>query len=150
MIIIIAVVGVFVIAAIVAIVLLTKNAVSSTNSYINESLAGSFVDKAVLAASTARNDVIINGYKSSYTLEQINELIDDQLVTSPYNVNYKSSSCVKIDEIQDPNNSESSTYEYSVCLIDEDGNGFTLTSERDLNMDTFQTGTLKDTECSCN
>ncbi len=120
--------------------------VNSTQNYLDEARVGTFVDSAKSALSAVNSDVIINGYRPYYSLDEINNLVERKFTTSPFGSEYKDSSCIKV--IND--DYDSYNYRLQMCLIDEDGNGFTLTDEDTISNDYVKVGSLKNVECSCN
>ena len=123
---------------------INKN-VESTQEYLNDARINTFIDNAKSSISNVYTDVLVNGYKPYYSLNEINSLLDNKLTLSPFGSKYKDSSCIKVIN----NNEVSYGYDFQMCLIDEDGNGFTLTDQYDLSNNSFKLKSLKNIECSC-
>ena len=66
-----------------------------------------------------------------------------------YIVMYENRIHTIIDTIGLNNYEVSYGYDFQMCLIDEDGNGFTLTDQYDLSNNSFKLKSLKNIECSC-
>lgn len=118
------------------IIINNKTDIPNKPTYIDHKRSETFLNDALNAIATVRAFKEEN--KENYSLEEINNLIEKKLINSPYNANYKKSSCIKIE-----NNI------YYICLIDENGNGFTLNEESNIDEETFNEGSLKNIECSC-
>lgn len=119
--------------------------VDSTQEYLNDARIDTFIDEAKSSISIVYTDVLVNEYKPYYSLNEINSLLDKKLTLSPFGSKYKDSSCIKVIN----NNDISYGYDFQMCLIDEEGNGFTLTDQYDLSNNSFKVKSLKNIECSC-
>lgn len=135
---------IIIIISIIILILISKNLLGNNQKIKNEpshkehQQIETFIDDAL----NAINEIKLNTNNKtnySYTLEEINNIIDKKLITSPYGFEYKKSSCIK--------NSNNIFY---MCLIDENGNGFTLNSEDEINEETFNEKRLKNIDCNCN
>ncbi len=120
-------------AVIVILAILVMVAIPAVTKYLNAARQGTFVDNAKSAISAVRNEVIINGYtKSTYTLSDINDLLERKLNNSPFNSAYTTGSYIQVTQTENPANSGEYVYTYSMCLADDGGHGFTLTAENEL------------------
>lgn len=117
----------------IALVLMAMN---STKGYVDTAKKDTMIDDARNAIEVVRNDVVTNGLKESsktYTIDDLNNILEKQLITSPYNNNYTD---VKVQVMKMMND----TYMYKICMIDEGGNGFGYTYENELNKDIVMEG----------
>jgi len=107
-------------AVIVILAILVAVAIPAVTRYLNTARKGTFSSNASAAISVVRNDVISTGVtaEKTYTLEQINGMLEKKLEKSPYGSPYKTDSFVQV--------TFSATGEatYAICLLDEKGNGY--------------------------
>lgn len=137
-------------AVIVILAILVMVAIPAVTKYLNSARQGTFADNAKSAISAVRNDVIIKGNQNdTYTLEEINGLLEKKLNTSPWGKAYDGTSCVKVTTTSD-------TTIYSMCLIDADGHGWaTALEENEITDKSASITGVKDTSgntiktCSC-
>lgn len=113
-------------------------AIPSVNGYMGAAKQQAFINEAKLAIEVARTDVATNGNAvngKTYTINELNNLLENKLDRSPYGAKYKKAN-VKLIVPDDAD------IEYSICLIDEDHNGFGYTLEKDLKDKIVKTGTV--------
>ena len=129
-------------AVIVILATIVMIAAPNVTSYLENSRKKAFVLNARQVAEAVSNDVLMNGNKTAYNIEDINKLLDSKhrLVTSPYGQSYSSGSYVKVEKDDTGNNV------YSICLTDTGKNGIELTTIADLNDDSVKVGTAKECE----
>jgi len=112
-------------AVIVILSILVAVAVPAVTTYLAGAKKGSFSTNASYAIAAVRNDVILKGNSTSkkYTLDEINKLLDRKLTTSPYGSDYDVSSYIAVDY------DSAGIAKFSICLIDEGGNGIFNSAE---------------------
>lgn len=140
-------------AVIVILTIIVMLAIPAVTKYLTSARTSTFVDNAKSAISAVRNDVIINGKTdATYNLAAINGLLEKQLTQSSFGVDYIDTSCIKVDAetvaITGSDTQQQYKYTYSMCLIDKNGNGFTLTEESAINEKAILIGSAGNT-CSC-
>lgn len=115
-------------AVIVILAILVMVAIPMVTRYLNAARQGTYVDNAKSAISAVRNDVIIGGAnKTTYTLNDINKLLEKKLITSPFGSKYCTESQVTIEYGSD------GSATYSIVLRDKSGRGITsATKENEL------------------
>lgn len=114
-------------AVIVILAILVMVAIPAVTKYLNSARQGTFADNAKSAISAVRNDVIMNGYGTkTYSLTEINNLLEKKLTTSPWGKAYASTSCIAVDT-----DATSGATTYSMCLVDDDGHGWTTAVSED-------------------
>ena len=86
-----------------------------------------------------REDNIINLQTTNkcHNLNQINTLLRRKIINSPFKEKYQTTSYV-ISTLDETN-----TYSYSICLVDEKGNGIELTEENNVQLENVKVGTAK-------
>ena len=100
-------------AVIVILAILIAVAVPAITRYLASARANTFKDNALSVIDTVRKDKIINGGETTtYTLSEINGLLEKKLNKSPYGEDYKESSCVKV------TTDATGTDTYLICLTD--------------------------------
>lgn len=110
-------------AVIVILAILVMVAIPAVTKYLNAARQGTFADNAQAAISAVRNDVIKSGKgNKTYTLTEINALLEKQLKTSPFGAAYDTNSYIKVTQTCGEQNN--CTYKYTMCLADADGHGF--------------------------
>lgn len=121
-------------AVIVILAILVMVAIPAVTKYLNSARQGTFVDNAQAAISAVRNDVITKGTGSAiYTIDEINDLLEKKLETSPFGSNYnKTDSYVRVVQTEKTGSSGEYEYKYYMCLVDSEGHGFEETEENDL------------------
>ena len=77
------------------IIINNKTDIPNKPTYIDHKRSETFLNDALNAIATVRAFKEEN--KENYSLEEINNLIEKKLINSPYNANYKKSSCIKIE-----------------------------------------------------
>ncbi len=129
-------------AVIVILATIVMIAAPNVSTYLENSRKKAFVLNAKQVVEAVSNDVLLNGNKNAYNIEDINKLLDSKhrLVTSPYGQDYSEGSYVKVEK-----NSEGETV-YKVCLTDTGRNGIEEASYDELVDDNVKVGTAK--ECS--
>lgn len=107
-------------AVIVILAILVAVAIPAVTRYLNTARKGTYATNAQAAISVVRNDAIANGVTSdkTYSLTEINGMLEKKLEKSPYGSPYDSTSFVTV---HFDSNGDAS---YSICLIDEKGNGY--------------------------
>ena len=128
-------------AVIVILAILVMLAIPAVTRYLNSARRNAFADNALRAIEAVRNDVIENGFSSgtsigtrpagvscnggkcTYTITQINELLEKKLDTSPYGEKYD---CVIVVADQDAKT-------YTMTMIDKGNNGFKALTEDKIN-----------------
>lgn len=124
-------------AVIVILAILVMVAIPAVTKYLNAARQGTFADNAQAAISAVRNDVIKNGVGSkTYTLSDINNLLEKKLNTSPFGSPYEDASYIKVTQTEKKDKDGKGTgeyeYEYSMCLADGTHHGFTEKAENDI------------------
>lgn len=129
-------------AVIVILATIIMIAAPNVTGYLESSRKKAYVLNAKQVIEAVSNDVLMNGSKSAYNMEDINGLLDSKhrLVTSPYGQNYSEGSYVKVEKDEDGNNI------YSICLTDTGKNGIELTTTDKLNDDSVKVGSAKECE----
>ena len=139
-------------SVIVILSVLVLLAVPAATTYLNDTRAKATAINARESIEAVRQDILMNGFNSStgdvkvYNLDQINNLLQKKLVTSPFSGAYSNDS-VKIRVTQNNNG----TYVYEMCMIDSTGNGFpTYTLENNIDGSIVKSpATITDTnDCS--
>ena len=127
-------------AVIVILATIVMIAAPSVTNYLESSRKKAYVLNARQVIEAVGNDVLMNGSKTAYNMEDINKLLDSKhrLVTSPYGQNYSEGSYVKVEKDASGNN------EYSICLTDTGKNGIELTKLSDLNDEKVKEGNAKE------
>ena len=101
-------------AVIVILAILIAVAVPAITRYLASARANTFKDNALSVIEAVRKDKIINGTGSkTYTLIEINGLLEKKLNKSPYGEDYGTSSCVKV-----TTDVSTGTDTYLICLTD--------------------------------
>ena len=122
-------------AVIVILALLVAVAIPAVTKYLNTSRKGVFADNAAAAISAVRNQTIIDGITGTktYTLEEINALLEKKLIKSPWGP-YKEAA-VTVTETN-------GAYAYTIFLTDgqhcigtKNGTEITEIDEKDVNAD---------------
>ena len=110
-------------AVIVILAILVAVAVPAVTRYLDTARKGTFASNANAAISAVRNDVIAKGVTTTtvYNLAAINGLLDKQLKDSPYGKPYTANSYIKVTFATTGTNAGTPTY--SICLVDDGGNG---------------------------
>lgn len=123
-------------AVIVILATIIMIAAPNVTSYLDSSRKKAYVLNAKQVIEAISNDVLMNGSKTSYNMEDINKLLDSnhRLTTSPFGQNYSEGSYVRVEK--DGNGS----YEYSICLTDTGRNGIELTKISELTDDMVKEG----------
>ena len=121
-------------AVIIILAILIAVAVPAVTRYLDGARKDTFVTNAKAAIQAVSDERTINGMQGSavgdtYTLTQINGLLDTKLVDSPFGAKYDDSSKVTYD---------ATTNTYSICLVDGSGNGISQTYD-DLKRDNVKT-----------
>lgn len=120
------------ISSLIIISLLT--ATKASTEYLDQARTSAFADKATTAIAAVRNDMILNNYENKcYTLNDINELLELKLETSPFGTTFSNTSYVKAEKNQ---NYETNIY---ICLVDENGQGIPYTNEANINTSSVTT-----------
>ena len=129
-------------AVIVILATIVMIAAPNVSGYLESSRKKAYVLNAKQVVEAVSNDVLMNGSKSAYNIEDINKLLDSKhrLVTSPYGQSYSNGSYVKVEKDDTGNNV------YSICLTDTGKNGIELTSVADLNDDSVKVGNANECE----
>lgn len=98
-------------------------------------------DDAVTMINIIREENMMNlsVTNTCYNLNQINNISRRKITTSPFKENYLTTSYV-LATINENNN-----YSYSVCLVDEQGNGLELTNEENVKLENVKIKTA--TKC---
>ena len=106
-------------AAIVILAILIAVAIPAVTRYLNTARKGTFASNAQAAIDAVRNDSVIkaNTSNTSYSLSQINALLEKKLEKSPYGSAYQSGSFVSVTY------NASGESSYAICLLDANGNG---------------------------
>lgn len=123
-------------AVIIILAILIAVAVPAVTRYLDGARKDTFVTNAKAAIQAVSDERTINGMQGSaigdtYTLTQINDLLDTKLVDSPFGSPYAESSYVKYD---------ADTNTYSICLVDGKGNGIPETAYASLTRESVTTG----------
>ena len=101
-------------AVIVILAILIAVAVPAITRYLASARANTFKDNALSVIEAVRKDKIINGGETTtYTLSEINGLLEKKLNKSPYGEDYGTSSCVKV-----TTDVSTGTDTYLICLTD--------------------------------
>lgn len=139
-------------AVIVILAILVMVAIPAVTKYLNESRKGTFADNALAAIGAVRNEAVIEGLPSgtTYYLDDINDLLEKKLLSSPFGQQYETGSYITI------NIADDGTTTYSMCLTDKGGNGLTVVTgegeneekrnvlkEEEISKDTVLIGTAK-------
>lgn len=105
-------------AVIVILAILVAVAVPAVTRYLASSRKDTYITNALKAVETVREDVAFSGPTKSvyYDLTSVNQLLDRKLSTSPYGAEYKDSSYVLAKY-------ENGMFTYSICIVDDAGNG---------------------------
>ena len=124
----------------------TVIATFAVSGQLDEARKGTFADEAQMAISATKNDFIMSNYNTNqcYNLDKINTSLEKKLDTSPFGSTYSNTSYVKI-EVTQPN-----TYNYYICLADNDGNGISYTSEDNISADNITTNVTCTLPPECN
>lgn len=106
-------------AVIVILAILVAVSIPAVTKYLETARKGTYTSNAQAAISAVRNDVISSGLTTddSYTLTEINSLLEKKLTTSSYGSAYVASSAIYVTFDVD------GIASYSICLPDADGNG---------------------------
>ena len=116
-------------AVIVILAVIILIATPAVTNYLDSARKGAFVLNAKESIYAVRNDVVVKGYSNkTYSLAEINALLDKKLTTSPYGLEYTDGSYIRVEK------DTSGNYTYYMCLSDGT-HGFTETKEADLNDD---------------
>lgn len=128
-------------AVIVILATIVMIAAPNVTGYLENSRKKSYVLNAKAVVEAVSNDILMNGSKTAYNIEDINKLLDSnhRLKTSPYGQDYSEGSYVKVEKDATGN------YVYSICLTDTGKNGIELTKAADLTDDSVKVGNA--TEC---
>lgn len=113
-------------AVIVILAILVAVAVPAVMRYLASSRKDTFASNANQAISAVRNDVAFSGPNAEtiyYKLDEINNLLDKKLNTSPYGGTFTKDSYVMAKK------DAGGVYSYSICLEDGDKNVIALLSE---------------------
>lgn len=148
-------------AVIVILAILVMVAIPAVTKYLTSARTSAYVTNAKEAIQAVRNDVVYKGAGDVvYSLngettgtESLNALLEKKLTQSSFGADYIESSCVSVDQQKKlaagTDNQYEYTYEYKMCLIDNNGNGFTWTAENEITEAKIQVGSLKGTTCKC-
>lgn len=113
-------------AVVVILAILVTVSVPAVIKYLGTARKGTYSTNALNSIDAVKNDYLINGYTSEkkYSLDNVNALLDKKLVKSPYSSEYDASSYItaKTTVVTDERGVETTNVEYSICLIDEEGN----------------------------
>lgn len=111
-------------AVIVILAILVAVAVPAVTRYLASSRKDTYITNALKAVETVREDVAFSGPTKSvyYDLTSINQLLDRKLSTSPYGAEYEDSSYVLAEY-------KNGMFTYSICIVDDAGNGIALADE---------------------
>ena len=115
-------------AVIVILAILVMVAIPAVTRYLNAARQGTFADNAQSAISAVRTDVIKNGLtKTTYSLNDINNLLEKKLNTSSFGNAYSDKSYITVTQTEETDSSGkktgSYTYTYKICLADSTGHG---------------------------
>lgn len=112
-------------AVIVILAILVMVSIPAVMRYLDTARKGTFSDAAATAVSAVRNDVIVYGKQGeqTYTLDEINKLLEVKLENSPYGKPYDNTSYIKA-----VINNEST--KYYICLVDGDKKGIKAESTK--------------------
>ena len=106
-------------AVIVILAILVMVAIPAVTKYLNTARAGTYVDNAKNAIDAVRTDVIANGVeKTTFTVTDINALLEKKLINSPFGSRYCNESKVEVSFASD------GTTTYTVSLYDKAGHGW--------------------------
>ena len=114
-------------AVIVILAILVMVAIPAVTKYLNAARRGTFADNANTAIGEVRKNFIIDGQKKTeYSINEINEFLEKDLLKSPFGACYCADSKVTVSY-----NGNSAIY--SIILKDSTGRGITsLTEEKAL------------------
>ena len=115
-------------AVIVILAILVIVAIPAVTKYLNAARQGTFADNAQSAISAVRTDVIKNGLtKNTYSLSDINKLLEKKLKTSSFGSDYSENSYITVTQTEEKDaqnkGTGSYTYTYEICLADNAGHG---------------------------
>lgn len=131
-------------AVIVILAILVMVAIPAVTKYLNTARQGTFLDNARSAIGAVRNEIVINGAaKTEFSVNEINNLLEKKLVTSPFGGCYCNGSKITYDAAANT---------YSITLYDENGYGWTTpVEENSLKEDDVKiTGVTAPTDCEKN
>lgn len=131
-------------AVIVILAILVMVAIPAVTKYLTTARQGAYLDNARTAIAAVRNDVIVNGgAKTTYTLADINNLLEKKLITSPFGDCYCSDSQITVAFGTD------GSATYSILLKDKNGRGITTsTPENSLNDSSVSVNVNADNGCT--
>ena len=105
-------------AVIVILAILVMVAIPAVTKYLESSRQNTYIDTARSAVDAVRQDYVINGGSKKRNLTKINELLEKQLVTSPYGKKY-TSACITInDDNTGSSLQDAKKVTYNICLTD--------------------------------
>ena len=120
-------------AVIVILAILVMLAIPAVTRYLTSARKNTFSDNALRAIEAVRNDVIEKGFSSqrdvcdggscTYSLSNINDLLETKLTTSSFGNDYE---CVSIVVSQSDNT-------YTMTMVDKGGNGFVGAKSTEIN-----------------
>ena len=127
-------------AVIVILALLVALAIPAVTKYLDTSRRNAFAINANQAIEAVRKDVIQKGVSidTTYSLSDINDLLEKQLIKSPFNSLYSDKSNIEVTFI-----GENTTF--SICLVDKLKHGIN-TDENNIN----GSNVLNDVDCTGN
>lgn len=131
-------------AVIVILAILVMVAIPAVTKYLNTARAGTYVDNAKSAIDAVRTDVIANGVeKTTFTVTDINALLEKKLINSPFGSRYCNESKVEVSFASD------GTTTYTVSLYDKAGHGWKdQIKENELTNSDVAISGMKDLECT--
>lgn len=107
-----------VIIAIVILAIILHFVIGGSNKSNTSSASDSFVSNANKVVDALVADAESNNYEQKcYNLNNMNNILENKLSTSPYKKNYVSTSYVLLTKTLD------NMYSYEICLLDEGNNG---------------------------
>lgn len=113
-------------AVIVILAILVAVAVPATMKYLASSRTSTFASNANQAISAVRTDIGVTGPNFKYvvyTIDNVNNLLDKELKSSPFGSNYTKKSYILATSSTDANGKSTGVYTYKICLVDGNGNG---------------------------
>lgn len=141
-------------AVIAILAVLVLLAIPMVTKQVENSRKMAFAESATRAVTAVNNYVIKDRYSDNtdikinetcngtlciFSLEQINQLLDKKLTTSPFGPSYDNQSSIVV---QENTNGSSVNYTYYICLFDLDKNGFSYTPSTEISSSSITTGAI--------
>ena len=143
-------------AVIAILAILVLLAIPMITAQVEKSRKAAFVESADRAVSAVNDYLLKSNFSSkndvdvgetcedgicTFTLSQINSLLDKELGKSPFGSSYDTKTTIKSQEVEI--NGKKSFIFYA-CIIDENKNGFGFTSSNDIKTSSIEVGSVND------